>query len=233
MRFIRPVLVCVSTVVVVLAGVVLPAQASSDNGEAAKPAKTIVADAIAATKTASSARISGSFVDGTQHISLDVVSGNDGAGGGKMTTNGETFTIVVAPPNLYLKADAKTWDKVANNKAAGEIFAGKWLETTTANTDFGSAAQLFDLGALADKLGQPTGNISKGKTTSYHGESAIPIQDKTGTLYVAATGQPYILGLVGTGNHRGELRISAYNTAKSPAQPANALNLDQLENQAG
>ena len=211
---------------------------ASRNGEAAKPPETILADAVAATSGASTARIAGSLVDNGQQITLDIVSDHGTAGGGTMVSNGAKFDLVVASPYVYLKADAKTWSKLAGNKAAGQIFAGKWLQTSADNPQFASFTKLFDLGALTQQITKSPGTVTKGKPTSYHGKQAIPLRSSSGgdsgILYVAGTGKPYVLGLVGTGKtNPGELRFSSYDTAKVPTAPAGAIDLDQLEQQAG
>ena len=211
---------------------------ASGNGEAAKSPETILADAVAATSDASTARIAGSLVSDGQRITLDIVSDHGTAGGGTLITNGAKFDIVVASPYVYLKADAKTWTKLAGNKAAAQIFAGKWLQTSTDNAQFASFTKLFDLGALTQQITKSPGTVTKGKTTSYHGKQAIPLRSSSGgdagILYVAATGKPYVLGLVGTGkNNPGELRFGSYDTAKMPAAPTGAIDLDQLEQSAG
>jgi len=210
-----------------------PAGAAAGNGEAAKPAATILSDAVAATSSADTARISGTIVQGSSRIVLDIVS-DHGSGGGSLTQNGAKLDLVVTPPSIYLKGSAASWKKITGSAAAAKLFAGKWLQTTTSNSDFGSFGQLFDIATVADQLAKPQGTVVKGATTKYHGQTAIQLFSKSatspGTLYVAATGTPYVLGIVGTGKkNRGELRFSQYDTAKLPAAPTGAIDLDQLE----
>ncbi len=74
--------------------------------------------------------------------------------------------------------------------------------------------------------------MARGATTSFHGAPAIPLRDqgaKDGALYVAATGRPYILGLVTGGQDSGTILFSDWNTAKVPAAPSGAINIDALE----
>lgn len=211
---------------------------ASGNGEAAKSPDTILADAVAATSGASTARIAGSVVNNGQRITLDIVSDHGTEGGGTMISGGAKFNIVVAAPSVYLKADAKTWTKVAGDKAAGQLFADKWLQTSADNPQFESFTKLVDLDALTEQITKRPGTVTKGKVTSFHGQQAIPLRSGTGssagTLYVAATGKPYVLGLVGTSKtNKGELRFSNYDTAKVPPAPTDAIDLSQLEQQAG
>jgi hypothetical protein len=200
--------------------------ASAGNGEAAKDAAAILADAKVATGGAQTLRISGTVKEDGKTMSLDLVSGH-GSGGGTIRRDGSTIRIVVHPPNVYLKADAASWTKLAGTPAAGQLLAGKWLQTTTDDSDFGSFAKLLDASALADGI-TSTGAVTKGKTTTYRGKKAIPLVDgdENGTLYVAATGAPYILGVVGSGSKQGsEIRFTQYDTAKIPAEPSNSISV--------
>ena len=56
---------------------------------------------------------------------------------------------------------------------------------------------------------------------------------KASVAYVAATGKPYVLGMVRTGAKRGELVFSQFGTAKVPKAPSHTIDLSQLEQQAG
>jgi hypothetical protein len=205
----------------------------TDSGEAAKAPQTIVADALQATGQVSSVRIVGTITTSTQTVSLNIVSAH-GAGGGTMSLNGATFGIIVAPPNVYLKSDAASWTKVTSNKLAGQLFADKWLQTTTADKNYGGLTNLFDVSTLM-QTSSTDGPITKGRVTSYRGTKAVPLKDATkgSVVYVAATGKPYVLGIVGTGKNHGEVVLSHFGTAKVPSAPRRSIDLSQLEQQAG
>jgi hypothetical protein len=214
---------------------VVPAGAtgkSSSNGEATKSPTTILADAKAATGATTAVRISGTVTSGGKPTSLNIVSAQ-GAGGGTITSGGATINIVVAPPNVYLEADKKSWTKLAKSAVAGQLFAGKWLQTTTADPNFGSFAQLLDAGTLTQQI-TATGTVTKGGVTTFHGKQAVPLKGKKGTLYVAATGSPHILGIVGSGaKDGGQLLFTQYGSAKVPSAPSNAISLSQLQQSSG
>ena len=152
-----------------------------------------------------------------------------GEGGGTISSGGATFTIVVDPPNVYLRADQASWTKLAGSAVAGQLFAGKWLQTTTADPNFGSFATLLDAAKLTQQI-TATGTITKGAVTTFHGKQAVPLKNKNGTLYVAATGSPYILGIVGSGTKNGgQLLFTQYGSAKVPSAPSNSISLAQLQ----
>jgi hypothetical protein len=153
-----------------------------------------------------------------------------GIGGGTLTRDGATINVVVFPPNVYLKADAASWTKVAGTAAAGQLLAGKWLQTTTADEKFGSFAKLLDVAQLTNSIGSD-GKATKGASATFHGKKALTlIGSHHGKLYVASAGKPYILGIVGTGSNAGnEIVFSEYNSATVPDEPTDAINIAQLQ----
>jgi len=204
----------------------------AEDGEAAKAPEAIVADAGQAMAQLSSVRLAGSITSGAKRISLNIVSSH-GSGGGTMAVNGARFTMVVVPPDVYMRSDAASWTKLAHNKVAGQLFAGKWLHTTTADKDFGGLSNLFDLSTFTN-TSSADGPITKGPIRSYRGTKAIPLADTTkgSVVYVAATGTPYVLGIVGTGKNRGEVVLSQFGTAKVPRAPRSSIDLSELEQDA-
>lgn len=206
---------------------------SASNGEAAKPAAQVLRDARAATESLSSVAIGGTIVSKGSSLSLHLVDGHH-QGGGTVSDAGESFDLVLHAPDLYVRADTATFDKIANS-AAAKLLANKWLQTTSTNASFGDYSKLLDLPSLLTEL-QASGKLVKGKVTTFHGVSAIPVIDQGGnhgTLYVAATGKPYILGIVGGGSNSGEVRFTEDGTATVPARPAGAVDLQKLEQGAG
>jgi hypothetical protein len=203
---------------------------SSSSGESAKSASQIFNDAQVATGRASSAHVSGQVTSSGRQTTLDVVAGQ-GEGGGNVGTSGASLQLVLAQSNVYIKADQASWQTLTSNSALAELLANKWLQTTTANSDFADIANLLDLSKLTASL-KPTGTLTKGSTTTFHGQSAIPLTDSGngGTLYVANEGTPYILGLKGSGSSSGTVAFGQYNSGSIPIPPSGAVSLSQLEN---
>ncbi len=200
------------------------------SGESAKTPEEIITDAGQAMAQLNSVRLAGSLTNGTKQMSLDIVSSH-GTGGGTIGLDGAKVALVVTPPDVYMRANAASWTKLAHSKAAGQLFANQWLRTTTSDKDFGSFSNLFDLSTFTKS--DTDGPITKGQVRSYHGTKAIPLANKTkgSVVYVAATGKPYVLGIVGTGKNRGELVFSQFGTAKVPTAPSTSIDLSQLEQQ--
>jgi hypothetical protein len=204
---------------------------SSSNGEIKKSAARIFSDARKATEAAPTMQAVGSIRESGGVTSFNLILGQH-SGGGTLSAGGATFQIVVDVPRLYLKAGVATWTKLTNGTLA-QLLANRWIQTTSSDQDFGPLAQVVEVRSL---IGQFTfkGAVTKGAVTTYRGHAAIPIvnyQDnkKQGTIYVAATGLPYLLGGVAQGSETGSLNFSDFGTAKVPAAPKDALNLQSLE----
>ena len=202
---------------------------SHGNGEAIKPASQVLSDAEQASAAASSARISGNITSNGTQIQLQVVDGHN-RGGGTVGVNGATFQTVLDGQEVYLKADAATWTKSANT-AVAQLLANRWLKTTTSDQNFSSFAKLLDISQLVTNL-KASGTVTKEATTKVDGISVIPLKDNGpsgGTLDVATTGAPYIIAVSGGGRDQGILRFDEYGSARVPAVPTGAINLNSLE----
>jgi len=217
------------------------ARSTSGNGEASKDVATIVADAEAATASASTVRISGTIDEDGNRTSLNIVS-SDGSGAGVMFQAGKRFQLVVHPPDLYLKAPASTWRALSEGQgedastvnAVAQLFGGKWVRMSTANEEFGSLAKLFDISTFNDDS-DDLSSVRKLPVTTFHGARAIPLHNdaKQSTVYVAATGKPYVLGVTSNGTSAGSIVFSEYDTAKVPPAPKHSIDLSSFQQSAG
>jgi hypothetical protein len=210
-----------------------PASAAGSNAEASKSATAILADAKAATKKAHSVHVVGTISDSGSTTTINMVVGH-GQGGGTLSEGAANFDIVVHQGKVYLKAGKATWTKLANASAAA-LLANRWLQTTTSNQDFAQLTQVADIVQLTDSL-SPGGKLVKEGNATFHGQPAIGLLDTSkdgGTLYVAARGVPYILGVAGAKKKQGGVQFTQYNSAKVPPAPKGAINLNQLESGSG
>ncbi len=209
---------------------------TADNGEAAKSADEILADAQQATSGASSVHVSGSGTSSGTALSIDAVLGH-GRGGGTVSVNGATFDTVLDGQEIYLKADAASWSKVlSGNTAVASLLSDKWLKTTASNQDFSDFVSLLDISKFVSSL-QPSGTVTKESPTSLGGVPVIPLKDNGpdgGLLYAAAHGPPYIVAINGgASGDRGTIHFDQYNSATLPTAPSGAVDLNALANQGG
>jgi len=208
---------------------------SSSNGEAAKPPNQVLADAKAATAAASSVHVAGSATSNGTPIKLDLVAAH-GRGGGTVSESGATFRVILAGTKVYLRAAAADWDKLTGSSSAGQLFGDKWIQTTTANKDFADLANLVDISKLVDGF-TPTGTVTKKPVTKFNGTTVLPLLDSggnQGTLFVAATGKPVIVGVTNnSAGNAGSIVFNGYGSATAPSPPSGAINLDQLQQSTG
>jgi hypothetical protein len=204
--------------------------APPDNGESAKSVQQVGQDVEAAMKGLKSFHLSGSVTDSGQTIGLDLVLENSGPGGGKMTINGSTFQLVVNGSSIYFKGDQSFWQKSGGvNASVANLLAGKWVTGVPSSSDLSGLAQLTNVANFVSGLSSGSASGSqgtKGSVATFHGQRALPIRSSDGTAWVAATGQPYLLGL--EGGSQANLTFDEFNSAPAPAVPTGAVNFGNL-----
>jgi hypothetical protein len=205
-------------------------------------AKALVTEAIAASESAQTVRVSGTVSEGKEKVTLNVQASNAAKGQGSIGINGAVANVIRLGSRVYFSADKAFWTE-NGGAAAASLFDGKWVFTTATSSDGQSLAEFLDLTSLMHQmfganLGSAT--FTLGKNTTINGVAVVTINGANtggaseGTLYVARTGKPYVIELKSTGssNGSGSLHFSAYNQSVNPVAPKNPINLNQL-NQAG
>lgn len=207
---------------------VLAGCSSSGNGEASKSASKILSDAERATQSASSVHVSGRFRSNGDTIAIDFVDSSKRSGG-TISDDGATFDVILSGKTAYIKGSKATMTKVSG-AAAGQLLGGRWLQTTVGTKDFGNLTAIFKLSDLINSI-QPHGKLRKDPVTTVNGHSVIGLTDTVlkGTLYVATTGRPYMIKLVGGTKGPGSITFDQFGSAEPPAIPSGAVNLEQLE----
>jgi hypothetical protein len=226
-RIVPFVLLAVLAVALALAGC---GSSSSGNGiESQSPEQILEATKAAASK-ASSVHIRGSIVTSGKPIALDMelLAGK----GGKGTIAQEGFTIQLVQVNgaVYINGSAAFYKHVSGSAAAA-LLQGKWLKAPANSGELASLAELTDLSKLIDTALADHGTLSKGGTTTVQGQKAVELKDtsKGGTLYVAATGQPYPLQITKSGAEKGLVTLSRWNQPVTLQAPANAIDISALQ----
>ncbi|MGI8753468.1 MAG: hypothetical protein ACR2MN_14365 [Acidimicrobiales bacterium] len=221
----RPVLAA-TAVVITVAALLAGCGGPGANGEAGKAAGRIVTDAQKATMSASSVHVSGSGTTTTTPLKLDLIAG-PGRGGGTITSGTSVLNLILDKQSIYIKADAATIQSLSGNAATASRDANKWLQTSSTSSGFTGLSQLLDITRLPQSFtfgGVP----AKQSATTFAGMAVIPVFDPKsgGTLYVATTGKPYIIGIKGAKSNGGAtLTFDHYGTAKVPSAPPNPITL--------
>jgi hypothetical protein len=203
---------------------------SSGNGVASKSPTEIVAAAKTAAAGAATAHVSGSIVDEGKPISLDMELVAGKGGKGKISLEGLSIDLIQVDNAVYINGSTAFYRHVAG-PAAAQLLQGKWLKAPASSGNFSSLASLTSLGKLIGTTLASHGTLSSAGTKTIAGQKAVGVSDvsKGGTLYVAATGDPYPLEIVKTGASGGKIVFDRWNKAVTLTAPANAININQLQ----
>jgi hypothetical protein len=205
---------------------------ASSNGEASKSPEQVLTDAKTVAAHATSVRLSGTVTSSGQKIGIDITIASSGSAKGSMTLGGASVQLVVTGGNAYIKASDAFYKQFAGaaGAAAAQLLHGKWLEGSATSGQLKSLADFTSIDQLFSQVVASHGTlVNKGETT-YQGQQAVAIYSKTkkGTLYVAATGKPYPIALVGAGTDKGSIMFSNWNANVSITAPSGAINISQL-----
>jgi hypothetical protein len=204
---------------------------------AATSAKQLVKNAINATESASSVKISGAITQGSATISLNVSAGTGGTGQGTIGIGTGTATVRLVGGIVYFMGNKNFWTQQGSASAA-QLFAGKWVKTAATTSSGKSLAEFLDSETFMKQLFDS--NLTKSAfkeagSAKVGGKSAIAVSGHDakntsfGKLFVAKSGKPYILRItIGGKDGTGALNFSNYNKAITPVVPAGAIDLDTL-----
>jgi len=219
--------------VVLLAGCGGGSSSSSSSGNGVE--NKAPADILAATKVASvgarSVHVSGSIVSGGTPITLDMNLLAGKGAHGRLSESGLSFELIQIGKTVYIKGSPAFYKHIGGS-AAAQLLEGKWLKAPATSSDFASLGQLTDLQQLVNQtLSNHGSSLTKTGTTTIAGQKVVGITDKSrgGTLYIAATGQPYPIQLTKSGSGGGKITFDRWNGPVSLVAPANAIDVAQLQ----
>jgi hypothetical protein len=224
----------VSALALVLAAAVLAGCGSGKkeakpNGEASKPANQVLADARAAAMSASSVHVSGNVSAHGTAVTLDLTMIRGKGAKGSMSTNGLQFGLVRIGDTAYIHGSDAFYEHYAGSLA--QLLHDKWLKVSTGQARFSSLAALTSIGAIFGEVSSHHGKlVNEGKTT-YKGQQVVEIRDVSDNskLYVAATGKPYPVAIVGSKkNAAGTITFDSWDESASLTAPKSAIDISQL-----
>lgn len=223
-----------SAVAVVFAGLVLSGcgghgKSASSNGEASKSADTVLADAKAAADGASSAHVSGSISSAGTPITIDLSMGGDKAKG-SMSTSGLEFDLVRIGEIAYIKGSDDFYKHFAG-AAVAQLLHGKWLKASIVSGRYASLAPLTSISVLFGKVASNHGKLANEGSKTFNGQKVVEIRDRSDNskLYVAATGKPYPVAIVGgKKNQSGTINFDDWNKSLSVSAPKGAIDISKL-----
>ncbi|MGH2977924.1 MAG: hypothetical protein ACRDKC_06085 [Gaiellaceae bacterium] len=213
-----------------LAGCGSSGKTAQSNGEASKPATRVLADANAAATNARSAHVSGSIRSGGTPITLDLSTARGKGAKGSMSTNGLTFDIVRVGDTLYVRGSDAFYKRFAG-AAVAQLLHDKWLKGSATHGRLETLAPLTSLGALFAGISAHHGKLVNGGKTTYKGRQVVAVRDKSDNskLYVAATGKPYPVAIVGgKKSQSGTITFDDWNKPVSLSAPSDALDISKF-----
>lgn len=189
-----------------------------DGGSSGKPFKgqnadSIAEKAVAATKSASSVRLSGiERQQGGQSMKVDFHVDRNNACTGTVTSKGVKADVLRADQDLYVKGDKDYWRNTfkaqGQTGAAADKLIGKlqdrWVKVPTTDKSMRGVCDKDQFLAAMDRDKSERKGMTKGTTTEVDGREALQLKKRgTGgeevTMYVATQGKPYILKAESTG----------------------------------
>jgi hypothetical protein len=204
-------------------------KSSSSNGEASKSANIVLADAKAAADSATSAHVSGSISSGGTPITIDLSMGKDQAKG-SMSTSGLEFDLVRIGDTAYIKGSDAFYKHFAG-AAIAQLLHGKWLKASIVSGRYASLAPLTSISDLFGKVASNHGKLANNGAKTYNGQKVVEIRDTADNskLYVAATGKPYPVAIVGgKASQSGTITFDDWNKHVSLSAPSSSIDISKL-----
>jgi len=204
-------------------------KAAKPNGEASKPVGRVLADAKAAAASASSLHVSGKVVSDSTPVTLDLTLARKGAKG-SMSTSGLQFDLVRIGDTAYIRGSDAFYKHFAG-AAFAQLLHDKWLKASIVSGRFRSLAPLTSIGLLFARVGSQHGKLVNDGKATYKGQQVVAIRDTSDNskLYVAASGKPYPVAVVGGAKGQsGTLSFDNWNESVSFTAPKNAIDISQL-----
>jgi hypothetical protein len=206
-----------------------PASATPSNLFAGLTGVQIAAKAVADLKAASSVHIAGSITESGSSYLVDLTPSTKDCTG-TLTVQGKgSFALLQIGQTLWIKPDNQFWTSEGASSAVLHLVGGKWIKTSTSDSDFSSLRMLCSPAQLADSLSNNLNHVVKGTTTTVAGQSALQLRDTStsNSAYVTISATPEFLRLNGGSN--GQLDFSRYNASVTLTPPPASETIDGSE----
>jgi hypothetical protein len=203
---------------------------SNGNGEASKPPAQVLSDARAAASNASSAHVSGNIDSAGTKIGLDLSTVRGKGATGSMSTNGASFDLIRIGDTVYIKG-SDAFLKANGGALAARLLHGKWLKASITKGRFSSLAPLTSIALLLGQVNSTHGKLVNDGETTFKGAKVVRVRDTSDNskFYVAATGKPYPVALVGgKANESGTITFGDWNKHVALTAPSGAIDLSKL-----
>lgn len=198
---------------------------ATTNREPVESARQALAGAVRAARRATSLHVAGTL----SSLTLDLTLARGAGAKGSVTQNGLSFNLVRVDGKVYIQGSDAFWKHYAPS-AAG-LLHGRWIAGPAGKGRFAELAPLTDASRLFALVEASHGRLVNKGLTTYDGAKVAEILDTSdgSKLYVAATGTPYPVALVGGRKHpHDQLRFDSWNAQVSVSAPPHAIDLTAL-----
>ncbi len=206
---------------------------ASSNGEAKKTPAQVLSDTKAAAISASGVHVAGTIVTAGNPLSLDLTIVSGKGGKGTLSEGGLGFELVSVGGKAYIRGSDAFYRKFAG-AAAAALLRGKWLAGSATSGQFKTLGDITNIRSLMTQVTTQTthGKLANDGETTYRGQRVDVIRDTSdgSRLYVAATGKPYPVAIVGgkTGD-TGTVTFDRWNATVALTAPTGAIDLSKLQ----
>lgn len=231
-------LLAAAVVVVALASTGCGGRSSpASNGEASKPPKQVLADALKAAKAAAAVHLSGYMVLYFREPLEATIDKGKGYTGW-ITVFGRKVDVAVVGSKSYIRAPAAFWEDYASVLGIADTNSldGKWIEFS--ESDYAASAllqEMVDSVSLDGIFGMLTSNMGalRSESTTYKGQSVVaihgtPSAGRTRWVYVAATGPPYPVAIEIKGSMPALVSFDNWGKSVSISAPSGAIKVSEL-----
>ena len=173
--------------------------------------------------------VSGNVTSSGTPIVLDLSMARARGAKGSMSTNGLKFDLVRIGDTAYIRGSDAFYQHYAG--AVAQLLHGKWLKASIVSGRFRSLAPLTSIDLLFAEVGSHHGKLVNDGRTTYKGEDVVAIRDTSDSskLYVATTGKPYPVAIVGgKKGQSGTIAFGDWNASVSLSAPKDAIDISQL-----
>jgi hypothetical protein len=215
---------------VLLAGCGGSKKEAKPNGEASKPARRVFADAKAAATGAASAHVAGNLVSNGRRVALDVSTVRGKGATGSASVDGLQFDLVKIGDTVYIKGSDAFYQRFAGATIA-QLLHGRWVKASATSPRLRSFAGLASMSGLFAAISAHHGKLVNDGTKQYQGQQVVVIRDASdgSKLYVAATGKPYPVAIVGGSKRQsGQVTFDDWNKSVSLTAPKGAIDISQF-----
>jgi len=176
--------------------------------------------AVADLKAASSVHFAGPIAESGATYTVDLTAGTKNCTGTMGISGKGSFALLKIGSTIWIKPDNQFWTANGATPAVLAVVGGKWLQSTTSDSNLTDVSELCVPSQLASLFGGKLNNVVKGTTTTIGGQSALELKDTSdsSSAYVSVSATPEFLQLNG-GSSSGQLNFSDYNAPVNVSAP--------------